>query len=128
MANEAVLDSSAVLAFLGSEPGADLVETVLTGARVSAVNLAEVIGKLAERGAAEEDIQGILAPLNLTIDPFEEDMAWTVGAWRPATRGLGLSLGDRACLALAASRGATAYTTDRRWAEAGLGVSVAVLR
>ncbi len=127
MAADVVLDASAVLAFLGGEAGAERVEPVLSGARVSAVNLAEIIGKLAERGATEADLQSILGPLNLTVDPFEEDQAWIAGAWRPATRALGLSLADRACLALAASRGARAYTTDRRWKEAGLGVEVEAL-
>lgn len=125
---EAVLDASAVLAYLGGEPGAELVESALAGARVSAVNLAEIIGKLAERGASEEDLQGMLGPLNLTVDPFEEDQAWIAGAWRPATRALGLSLADRACLALAAARGAKAFTTDKRWADLTLGVEVAVVR
>jgi PIN domain nuclease of toxin-antitoxin system len=128
VADDVVLDASAILAYLGEEPGAERVEAVLSGARVSAVNLAEIVGKLAERGASEADLQAILGPLNLTIDPFEEDQAWIAGAWRPATKAMGLSLADRACLALAASRGATAYTTDRRWAEIGLGVTVEVVR
>jgi PIN domain nuclease of toxin-antitoxin system len=86
---------------------------------------------LAERRAqrGKTSLQDILGPLNLTVDPFEEDQAWIAGAWRRATKALGLSLADRACLALAASRGATAFTTDQRWAEAAsLGVAIEVVR
>lgn len=128
MAADAVLDASAVLAYLGGEPGSERVEAVLSGARISAANLAEIVGKLSERGAGEEDLRMILGPLNLAVDVFDEEQAWTAGVWRAETKALGLSLGDRACLALAAARGATAYTADRRWAETDLGVAVEVVR
>jgi PIN domain nuclease of toxin-antitoxin system len=44
------------------------------------------------------------------------------------TRPYGLSLGDRACLALAIRRKATVYTTDAAWKNLNLGIEVEVIR
>lgn len=125
-----VLDASALLCLMNNESGADRVAAVLPRAVIGAVNLAEVATKLGELGADADEARALLAPLHLLVVPFDESAAFVAGALRTATRACGLSLGDRACLALAAQRGATAVTTDKAWQDAsGLdGVMVEMLR
>lgn len=108
-----VVDASAVLAFLNGEPGADTVtEVLLSGAGISAVNLAEVLTKLLDYGVPLNDAEMIIADLNLTVYPFDEPLAWSAAALRPTTRAYGLSLGDRACLALGETLGSAVLTAD----------------
>lgn len=125
-----VLDSSALLCLINGEPGAERMASVLSSAIISAVNLAEVASKLNELGADADGAQALLAPLHLAVLPFDEGAAYATGALRMSTRGQGLSLGDCACLALAASRGAVALTMDKAWAEVGerLGVDIEMIR
>ena len=125
-----VLDASALLCLINDEPGSDRVAAVLSSSVISAVNLAEVTSKLNELGADAETARALLAPLHLAVVLFDEGAGYATGALRVATRGRGLSLGDRACLSLAGSRGATALTTDTAWADAGerVGVPVEMLR
>jgi ribonuclease VapC len=108
-----VLDASALLALLHDERGADRVAAVLPGAVVGAVNLSEVVAKLAERGMSASSIRTALQGLDLDVRAFDADLAYDTGELRRTTRARGLSLGDRACLALAARLGAIAVTTDR---------------
>ena len=125
-----VLDASALLCLINGEPGSDRVAAVLSSAVISAVNLAEVTSKLNELGADADMASALVAPLHLSVVPFDERTAHTTGALRTATRGQGLSLGDRACLALSASRNAPALTTDKAWAHVGelVGIPVEMLR
>jgi PIN domain nuclease of toxin-antitoxin system len=125
-----VLDASALLCLINGEPGADRVAAVLPRAVVSAVNLAEVATKLSDLGADVETARALLAPLHLVVAPFDEGAAFATGALRAATRDQGLSLGDRACLALAAERGATALTADKVWQGVSepVGVPVELIR
>jgi PIN domain nuclease of toxin-antitoxin system len=115
--NEPVLDSSAVLAVLLAEPGAERVMPALPGALLSAVNLAEIIGKLAERGMPAEAARTAIAAIGVELVDFDAAQACLAGALRPDTRAAGLSLGDRACLALARLRGVAAVTADAAWAR-----------
>lgn len=128
MPREAVLDASALLALLGDEPGADTVAACLPGARIASVNLAEVVGKLADTGVPEPDIRTALTGLGLRVAPLDEALAWKTGLLRPGTRARGLSLGDRACLALAQASGLPALTADRAWAELALDIAVELIR
>lgn len=125
-----VLDASALLCLINGEPGAERVAAVLSQAVISTVNLAEVATKLNDLGADAATARALLAPLHLAAVPFDEATAYATGALRAATRGQGLSLGDRGCLALAASRRATVLTTDKAWATVGdlVGVAVEMLR
>ena len=123
-----VLDASALLALIQAEAGSERVAEVLDGAVISAINLAEVVSRLADRGVPGEAIRRQLARLGLRIVPVDEDLAYAAGLLRPATRALGLSLGDRVCIALARRLGATALTTDRVWARLEIGVAVELVR
>ena len=123
-----VLDASAVLAMLWNEPGAERVSEVFAGAKISAVNVAELTAKLVDRGAADHHAVGILESLSLNVIPFDKEQAIASGLLRRATRGLGLSLGDRACLTLARREGATALTIDRGWTRLEIGGVVEGIR
>lgn len=123
-----VLDASALMALLQDEPGADRVEAVLDEALISAVNYCEVVGKLQDYGVPSGDIAAILAAVPLDVIAFDAAQAIEAGALRPATRRSGLSLGDRACLALARIRGASALTADKAWLDLDIGVDVVALR
>jgi PIN domain nuclease of toxin-antitoxin system len=123
-----VLDSSALLALILGETGADFVEASLEeGAFLSSVNLAEVIAKLSE-SQEEAQVRRSLLTIRFETVPFEEDHAWRAAALRSSTRSLGLALGDRACLALAKTLGLPALTADRRWTETDVGVEVVLCR
>ena len=113
--SKAVLDSSAVLAVLLEEAGADRVESGLPGARLSAVNLAEVLSKLCDRGMPADEVLIAVAALGVDIVPYDGEQARLTGELRPRTRAAGLSLGDRACLALARLRLLPAMTADAAW-------------
>jgi ribonuclease VapC len=126
--SEHVLDASALLALIQAEPGSDRVAEVLDGAIISAVNLAEVVSQLADRGIPGDAIRRQLTRLDLGVVAVDEDLAYAAGLLRPATRLLGLSLGDRVCLALARRLGAVALTTDRAWARLEIGVAVELVR
>lgn len=125
----AVLDASAALAFVQHERGRDVVANAIrTGAAISAVNLAEAHSKLRLAGAPSNRILSRLRTLGLEVEPFGESDAGVVGDLRPATKTLGLSLADRACLALAIRLGRPILTTDRDLALADVGVEVRTIR
>jgi ribonuclease VapC len=130
----AVLDASALLALLKGEPGAERVaEALERGAYLSAVNLAEVLSKLADWGEDPAEAQARMAQVGLlgaavAVLPFTGEDALEVARLRALTRAYGLSFGDRACLALARRLGLPALTAERAWAELDLGIPVEVLR
>ncbi|MBM3560294.1 MAG: type II toxin-antitoxin system VapC family toxin, partial [Alphaproteobacteria bacterium] len=99
--DEIVLDASAIIALLRDEPGRELVAASLAGGILSVVNAAEVLTWAVDRGAPIGQAESSLDALDLRVVPFDRDIAVAAAALRPATRKLGLSLGDRACLALA---------------------------
>lgn len=123
-----VLDSSALLAVVNQERGADDVNRLTEdGAIMSAVNLCEVVTKLVDNGFSNEQIVEALEIFQVTILDFDSDQANATGLLRRQTRAFGLSLGDRACLNLASRLGRTALTADRSWARVP-GVAVEVFR
>lgn len=95
---------------------------------MSAVNLAEVVGRLADWGFVESEVIAALVRVPVQVVDFDSALAMASGMLRPATRRAGLSLGDRACLALGAQLGAPVFTTDRSWQALGLPVEVRVIR
>ncbi len=125
-----VLDASAVLCAILVEPGSERVSPVAKGAALSAVNYAEVVAKLIERGRVPDDAVTDIALLDLQIVPLDRDLAESAARLRPATRAAGLSLGDRCCLALALRLGAVAVTADRAWSrlDPALGIRIDLVR
>jgi PIN domain nuclease of toxin-antitoxin system len=123
-----VLDASALLAVLNEEPGAGVVEPLLAGALLSSVNWSEVVQKAMARGVVVDGMRDDVEAAGVVIVAFAPDDAErTAAVWREAPRA-GLSLGDRACLALARARGGVAVTADRSWADLDVDVSVQVVR
>ncbi len=123
-----VLDSSVILAHLGGEPGSERAAEFFGDALISAVNLAEVVGKLAERGASLGLVRAALSRYGLQVAAFDGALAEQTGALRPQTKAFGLSLGDRACLALAQSLALPVLTADRTWKDLNLSIEVLLLR
>ena len=129
-----ILDASALLAYLKDEPGAEAVEAGLAaGGLISAVNLAETLSKLADAGlgalTAEEllELNGVGTDA-IVIADFTTQDARAVGQLRPSTRKQGLSLGERACLALAMRTGLAILTADRLWLRLGLRLDIQLIR
>jgi ribonuclease VapC len=129
-----VLDASALLAYLREEPGAPVVaEWLGRTAAISAVNWAETLAKLYDLGqdadsVARELVAGGIIGSALLIWPLDEDLARDVARLRRRTRALGLSIGDRACLALGIALQLPVLTADRLWRSLILGVEVRVIR
>jgi PIN domain nuclease of toxin-antitoxin system len=123
-----VLDASAVLAHIGCEPGHERAWEALARGVISSVNLAEVHSTLAARGLPSDPIISRLLVTGLEVAPFDGADAALVGRLRPPTHSLGLSLADRACLALAIRLGRSVLTTDRDLAKADVGVAVELIR
>jgi ribonuclease VapC len=126
--NKVVLDASALLALLNAEPGSEEVESAIPGAAISTVNLSEVVAKLVENGMPEDAVRSVLGDIELDVHPFDLETAYRAGSLRKQTRKLGLSFGDRACLAFGSRLGLPVLTTDRNWKSLEVGVEVRVIR
>jgi len=130
----AVLDASALLTYLLGEPGSErLTEALAASAVISAVNWAEVLSKMSDFGADAGEVSASLSRMGITaaalrIAPFDEQLAGQAARLRPVTRSLGLSLGDRACLALGHSLGLPVLTADRSRQSLRIGVKIRVIR
>lgn len=125
---EVVLDASVVLAAILEEPGHESVLELRDAALISAVNVAEAQSRLFDRGFDRASIDASFGLLNMTVVDFDAELAATSADLRASTRVHGLSLGDRACLALAVQREAVALTTDRAWAKLDSDFDIRVVR
>jgi PIN domain nuclease of toxin-antitoxin system len=123
-----VLHASALLTFLFREAGEDRVAEVVDGSCISAVNLCEVLGRFASDGHDPVEVLNRIQETSIEIVPFDSDQAALAAGLAPALRPRGLSLGDRACLALAVSRAVPALTADRAWIDLDVGVEVRLIR
>ncbi len=123
-----VLDSSAILALIFQERGADRVAATLSRAVMSSVNAAEVFGKHDEIQKSPAQFEAILTSGAVRLVTFSLDLARGTGGLRSATKHLGLSLGDRACLALALREGLPVMTADRHWTKLAIGVTIECIR
>ena len=128
MSETYVLDASAVLCLLQEEKGAERVAEALPAAIIGAVNYSEVVGKLVETGIDEATVDSLIDKLQLKVIPFDRTQARFAGSLRATTRKLGLSLGERACLALAAAEQAPALTCERIWTKFEAPCKVEALR
>ena len=123
-----VLDASALIAVLLEEEGAEEVIAVKRAAVTNAVNASEATARLIEHGMPLHQASRAVLNLQVPIIAFDEDLAWRTADLRRRTKGIQLSLADRACLATAERLGATAVTADRVWRKLKLGVAVQMIR
>lgn len=124
-----VVDTSAVVALLWEEPGADMVAAALEQAAISAVNWSELVAVMTERGLPDDAVRGSLSALPIAaVVPFDGDHAEIAGRLRRSTRHAGLSLGDRACLALGLALGLPVLTADRAWRDLQIGAEIRLIR
>jgi PIN domain nuclease of toxin-antitoxin system len=126
--NPVVLDASALMAMMRGETGGDRVTDCMDRAVISSVNLAEVQTKLVDAGMGDQDAWRHIDEAGCISVPFDDEQARLAGSLVRITRPFGLSLGDRACLALAINRKATVYTTDRIWKKLSLGIEIEAIR
>ena len=122
------LDASAMLAFLFRESGHESVAAHIEDCCISAVNVAEVLGRFARDGHDPARVLARLQATSIESVVFDAGAAAATAALAPVTRSAGLSLGDRACLALARARSIPALTADRTWSRLDLGISIEVVR
>lgn len=122
------MDASAILALLRKEEGSEFVAQMIGESIVSTVNFSEVVAKLVERLVPPDDAEDIVRLLPCLPVEFSLAHAAIAGKLRAQTRASGLSLGDRACLALAQHQGLAAITADRRWLDVGLDIDIRVIR
>jgi len=123
-----VLDASALLALLFREPGHEEVAARIRGSCLSTVNLSEVIGRFVRDGHNAQVVLRRVADSRVEFVPFTASGAALAATLHPTTRSFGLSLADRACLALALERGIPVLTADRAWDQLDIGVTVQVIR
>ena len=126
--SDIAFDASALLALMRGEPGADIIASYLGRAVISSVNVAEVYGRLLRDAFRPDEFRGLIDALDVQVRAFTEEHAYLAGRMEPATRTLGLSLGDRACLALALDLGIPALSGDRQWTQANVGVVIELFR
>ena len=128
MNDEIVADASAILAALKSEPFTKFDPTRLVRATVSTVNMCEVLSKLHDDGLTPAQADAAAARLELEVVAFDMVQAAVAAELRLKTRSRGLSLADRACLALGDQLGCAVVTADRAWAKLHVGVEVILIR
>jgi PIN domain nuclease of toxin-antitoxin system len=122
-----ILDASALLAVINTEPGRErVVEALDEGAAMSSVNFAEIVSKLDDYGWTEGEIRARLQEMRVEILQFDGGDAYATGLLRRRTRSMGLSLGDRACLSLASRERVPALTAERTWSRLQLDAPIEI--
>lgn len=125
---QVVLDASALLAALHGEPGGHDVANQLEMAAICSVNLSEVIQHSLARGVEVDGLRNDLMAVGLTVLPFTAEDAEAAAKLWSATHSLGLSLGDRACLALAQRLSLPAITADKVWGQLRISIPIQLIR
>jgi PIN domain nuclease of toxin-antitoxin system len=123
-----VLDSSALIALVRREPGWEKVDGVLEQSVICAVNLAESLGKLVQKGGEPRLTERLLRSLALEVLPFDEELAWASQDLSALAWTHGVSFADRACLALARQLGLSVITSNPAWKKLGAGVRITLFR
>lgn len=123
-----VHDASSLLAVAFREPGADQARAALRGSFVSSVNWSEVIQKVAARSGNTSHLRQLFGGLGVSIVPFNAEHAERAAALYPDTKAYGLSLGDRACLALGLETNREVYTAESTWAKVALEIKITAIR
>jgi ribonuclease VapC len=128
MPKSIVVDASALIALICQETGGRLVEKNLSNIEISTVNLAEVASYLIKKGLDVEETTSLLNDLAIPAIPFDETQAFCAAHLVNKTAAKGLSLGDRACLALAMQKDQSVLTADKVWKELDLNIEINLIR
>jgi PIN domain nuclease of toxin-antitoxin system len=123
-----VADASAILAAVKNEPFSNVDPRRLVGSTISAVNVCEVLAKLYDDGLTDTQADSAMSTMDLRVVYFDGPQARIAARLRSITRHAGLSLGDRACLALGLELGRSVVTADRAWANLDIGVDIILIR
>jgi hypothetical protein len=123
-----ILDASALIASIYEEKGGDMVAKYLPQAIISAVNMTEVISYMVNRGLDVEQVKELLESLTIEVAPYDAEQAFISGEIMLKTKKKGLSLADRACLALAITKNLPVLTVEKAWDELNLKVSIKLIR
>lgn len=123
-----VFDTSVVMAILNQEPGQDIGRQHLGGALLSVVNYAEIATNLSRQSLPGAAVKKILTSFDRNVVLLDKATALLAGTLVADTKQYGLSLGDRACLALAVNRNLPVLTSDKAWAEVELPIEVRLIR
>jgi len=124
-----ILDSSALIASIDEEKGKEVVDRYLPYAVMSTVNITEVATYMMRRDRMDlRKVRTIVDNLLLEIVPYDEEQAFLAAELCAKTKHKGLSLGDRACLALAITRDLPVLTADKAWKELQVGAKIQVIR
>ena len=125
-----VLDASALIAFLVREQGCEIVDRLIDDCWISTVNLSEVVAFLGRGGGSAATIREEVKALALNVVDFDEALGVDAGLMARQTKPIGLSLADRACLALAKRQAVAVITADRIWANVAeaVGVEIVLIR
>jgi PIN domain nuclease of toxin-antitoxin system len=123
-----VLDASALIADIYGEKGTAVVHPHLSKAMISCVNLTEVATRMADSGTPLDQVEENLKGIGVQIIPYDEELAFIAAALRAKTRAYGLSLADRACLALAMREKLPVLTADTAWKKLSVGVKITLIR
>ena len=126
--DDIVADASAILAALKGEPFSNVDPRRLVGSTISAVNVCDVLSKLHDDGLTDAQADAAISTMDLRVVPFDGPQARIAARLRSITRHAGLSLGDRACLALGDRLGYPVVTADRVWASLDVGVEIVPIR
>lgn len=122
-----VLDASALLAMFNSEPGKEMVEEVLSDTIISAVNASEVIAELQKLDITADEARKMIETVVQEVVAFDLEQATNTAALKAEAQQFGLSLGDRACIALGQLKNCPVYTADKIWSKMK-GVHITLIR
>lgn len=126
--SKVVVDASALLAFIFSEPGGDRVLQYISNASISSVNLSEVVTDLLKRGVDGVEVRKHLSQLPLDLIPFDAELAYEAAGLERYRKSHNLSLGDRACLSAGVNLKRKIITADTKWESLPLSVDIEIIR
>lgn len=128
MSQSVILDASALIALIYQEAGMEVVEKYLSTSEISTVNLTEVAAYMIKQGITITEVVALLQDLSIPTIEFNEVQAFCAAHLVEKTASKGLSLGDRACLALAMQKNYPVLTADKAWASLDLNVKIKLIR
>lgn len=127
--NNVVLDSSALLALIQNEPGAEIIKPLLNITVMSTINVAESLTVLQRANISPQEALSLINDIVNMIVPFDLEQARHVAELQSHVQHKGLSLGDRACISLGIKLQASIYTADKVWSELKLmGAEIKLIR